>query len=97
MDGNELRLLLKASNEIFLAKGNYKGPVKEEKSTINFAFASLVATKNIKKGEKITKNNIFPKRPGIGDFKADSYYKVIGKKAKNFIEKNTLLKRKDII
>ena len=97
MDGNELRLLLKASNEIFLAKGNYKGPVNEEKSTINFAFASLVATKNIKKGEKITKNNIFPKRPGIGDFGANSYYKVIGKKAKNFIKKNTLLKNKDII
>ncbi len=97
MDGSELRLLLEASNEIFLAKGNYKGPVKEEKSTINFAFASLVATKNIKKGEKITKNNIFPKRPGIGDFKANSYYKVIGKKAKNFIKKNTLLKNKDII
>lgn len=97
MDGKELRLLLKASNEIFLAKGNYKGPVKEEKSTINFAFASLVATTDIKKGEKITKNNIFPKRPGIGDFKAKSYYKVIGKKTKNFIKKNTLLKNKDII
>tara|TARA_A100001015_G_C14998298_1_gene717195 strand:+ start:639 stop:1667 length:1029 start_codon:yes stop_codon:yes gene_type:complete len=97
MDGNELRLLMKASNEIFLAKGNYKGPVKEEKSTINFAFASLVTTKDIKKGEKITKKNIFPKRPGTGDFKANSYFKVIGKKAKNFIKKNTLLKRKDII
>ncbi len=96
MDGNELRLLLKASNEIFIAKGNFKGPVKEEKSTIDFAFASLVSTKNIKKGEKITKENIFPKRPGTGDFKASSYNKIIGKRAKNFIKINTLIKKKDI-
>ncbi len=96
MDGDELKLLLRASNEIFMAKGNYKGPVKEEKSTINFAFASLVSTKNIKKGEKITKENIFPKRPGIGDFKADSYNKLFGKRAKNFIKINTLIKKKDI-
>jgi N-acetylneuraminate synthase len=96
MDGEELKTLMIATNEIFLAKGNHKGPVKEEKSTINFAFASLVATKDIKKGEKITKENIFPKRPGIGYFKAESYYKVLGKKVKNFIKKNTLIKKKDI-
>ncbi|MDG1051844.1 MAG: N-acetylneuraminate synthase family protein, partial [Flavobacteriaceae bacterium] len=96
MDGRELKILLAATNEVFLSKGNYKGPVKEEKSTIKFAFASLVATKNIKKGEKITKQNIFPKRPGVGDFKADSYYKLIGKTSKNFIRANTLIKKKDI-
>jgi N-acetylneuraminate synthase len=96
MDGNELRSLLAATNEIHLAKGNYKGPVKEEKSTINFAFASLVSTKDIKKGDRITKKNIFPKRPGIGDFDAKSYYKILGKKAKNFIKCNTLIKKKDI-
>ena len=96
MDGSELKLLLKASNEIFTARGNYKGPVNEEKSTIKFAFASLVTTKKIKKGEKITKKNVFPKRPGTGDFKADAYNKVLGKKAKNFIKENTLLKKEDI-
>ena len=96
MDGNELRMLLNASNEIFMARGNFKGPVKEEESTIKFAFASLVATKNIKKGEIISENNIFPKRPGTGDFKAKSYYKVLGKRAKNFIKENTLIKKKDI-
>ena len=65
MDGNELRMLLNASNEIFMARGNFKGPVKEEESTIKFAFASLVATKNISKGEIISENNIFPKRPEL--------------------------------
>ena len=79
-----------------MARGNFKGPVKEEESTIKFAFASLVATKNISKGEIISENNIFPKRPGTGDFKAKSYYKVLGKRAKNFIKENTLIKKKDI-
>ena len=82
MDGNELKLLLNASNEVFVAKGKYKGPVKEEKSTMRFAFASIVSTRDIKKGEKLSKNNIFPKRPGTGDFKAISYNELIGKKNK---------------
>ena len=72
------------------------GVSKSSKRNLN-SKRSIYISQYIKKGEKITKNNIFPKRPGIGDFKANSYYKIIGKKAKNFIEKNTLLKRKDII
>lgn len=97
MTGDEFKSLNHGANQIFLAKGDYKGPIKEEKSTIDFAFASLVATKNIAKGEKLSKFNIFPRRPGTGDFKAKSFYSVIGKKAKNFISKNTLIKFKDII
>ena len=96
MDGKELKILLNASEQIFNARGNFKGPVKEEKSTINFAFASIVSTKNIKKGEKLTKENIFPKRPGTGDFKASEYKKVLGRKARFFIRKNVLIKKKDI-
>jgi len=96
MTGSELKILQTAANEVFLAKGDYKGPVKEEKSTINFAFASLVATKDIKKGDTISKKNIFPRRPGIGELKAKSFYDILGKKAKNFIQKNTLIKLKDI-
>lgn len=96
MDGSELKILLKAANDVYIAKGNYKGPVKEENSTIKFAFASLVSTENINKNEKITKENIFPKRPGTGYFKASSYYDIIGKRAKNFIKANTLIKKKDI-
>jgi len=48
------------------------------------------------KGEKLTKNNIFPKRPGIGDFLAKDYKNIIGKIAKVNINKNTLIRKKDI-
>ena len=53
MDPGELKSLINGSKIIFSAKGDHKGPVKEERQTIKFAFASAVATKNILKGEKI--------------------------------------------
>ena len=35
---------------------------------MKFAFASVVAIKNIKKGSMLNKKNIWVKRPGTGDF-----------------------------
>ena len=96
MDPNELKTLIKGSNEIFKAKGAGKKAIKGENSTLKFAFASVVATKEIKKGFKITKENCFPKRPGIGDFLAKDYKKVLGKTAKQTIKKNTLIKKNQI-
>ena len=58
MDPIELKELLIGTDEIFKMRGGKKEPAKEEQVTINFAFATVVATKNIKKGEKITKKNI---------------------------------------
>lgn len=96
MDPNELKTLIKGSNEIFKAKGSGKKAVKGENSTLKFAFASVVATEEIKKGSKFTKRNCFPKRPGIGDFLAKDYKKVLGKTAKKTIRKNTLIKKNQI-
>ena len=96
MDQKELSDLLIGSNEIFKAKGSIKKAVNAEKSTIKFAFASVVSTKQILKGEILSKYNIFPKRPGIGDFLAKDYNKLIGKVALKNIKKNTLIKKKDI-
>tara|TARA_Y100000590_G_scaffold256811_1_gene288415 strand:+ start:8319 stop:9350 length:1032 start_codon:yes stop_codon:yes gene_type:complete len=97
MDGYELKQLINGVNEIFEARGSIKKAVKEEISTMKFAFASVVATREIKKGENLTKKNIFPKRPGIGDYLAKDYKKIIGKKAKNLIKKNSLVKKTDIL
>ena len=55
-----------------------------------------MATEEIKKGCKITKKNCFPKRPGIGDFLAKDYKKVLGKTANKTIKKNTLIKKNQI-
>ena len=70
-----------------------KKAVGDEKFTSRFAFASLVATEEIRKYKKITKENCFPKRPGIGDFLAKDYKNVLGKKVIRTVKKNTLIKK----
>jgi len=50
------------------------------------------ATKDILKGQKLSKKNIFPRRPGIGDFLAKDYKMLIGKTARINIKNNTLIK-----
>ena len=65
MDFDDLKNLIKGSNEIFLARGGKKKPLKEEKKTIAFAFPSVVSLKNLSPGMKLTKDNIFLKRPGV--------------------------------
>tara|TARA_B100001248_G_C27395524_1_gene465254 strand:- start:2399 stop:3427 length:1029 start_codon:yes stop_codon:yes gene_type:complete len=97
MDKGELKDLIFGAEQIFLSKGsNNKKPVKEETKTINFAFASAVATKNLYPGEKLSLKNFFLKRPGIGDFNIHNYKKLIGKKLKKAIKENTLIKKTHI-
>ena len=78
-----------------------KVPEKEmrklEKKTIDFAYSSVVSIKSIKKGEILSKENIWVKRPGLGDFLAKDYEKVLGKKTRRKIEINKYLKKKDLI
>jgi len=63
---------------------------------IDFAFATVVTIKPIKKGEKLTKENIWIKRPGTGEIKAEYYNKILGKIANNNIEVDKHIKWKDI-
>ena len=64
----------------------------EEKPTIDFAYATVVAIQNIKKGEKLTKENVWVKRPGTGEIKAVEYKKVLGQLATTNIKKDQQLK-----
>ena len=97
MTPNELNDLILGSKNIHSAlKGKNKNITKEEKITARFAFGSVVATKYIRKGEKLTKKNIFTRRPGTGFFSATDYQKILGKKAKKNINLNSQLKRGDI-
>ncbi len=89
----DLKNLLQASKEIHVSLKGKKIPTKSENITMRFAFASIITTKNIKKGEKITFKNIWFKRPGTGYFLAKDYKKVIGKTAKKNIKANTHLSK----
>ena len=74
-----------------------KDILKEEQGIIDFAYACVVSTADIKKGEKFSEKNIWVKRPGTGEIKAVDYKKVIGKKASKDIPKDIQLKYKDFI
>ncbi len=96
MDHTALKDLINGSRIIFSARGDNKNPIEEEKQTIAFAFASVVAIKDIKKGQILTKENIWVKRPGNGDFLAKDIQNLYGKIAKHDIIKGHQLKKRDI-
>jgi sialic acid synthase SpsE len=80
MDPKALKELIDGSSEIALMRGGKKEAAPEEQVTINFAFATVVAIQNIKKGEVLTKENIWVKRPGSGEIKAEYFNTLLGKK-----------------
>ncbi len=85
--------LIKGVNLIHKAIPGGIKPILREKKTANFAFASVVADRDLEKGTILTKNNIWVRRPGNGDFKAEEYYSLIGKKVKVKVKKNTQIKK----
>jgi N-acetylneuraminate synthase len=93
LDPLELRSLIEGTKTIFNAMKGEKKALKEEAKTIAFAFASVAAVKDIKKGEIFSKNNIFPIRPGNGFFKIKDYKILLGKKSKSNIKKGEQIKK----
>ncbi len=96
MDPKSLSDLIMGANTIFEARGFIKEPIKEENPTIAFAFASVVAIKDIEIGETLDEKNIWVKRPGGGDFSADKYELLIGKKTIKKIKKGYQIAKSDI-
>lgn len=96
MDPKALSELIEGSSTIFLARGGEKKSVKAEKPTIAFAFASVVAIKDIQPDEKLSEENIWVKRPGGGDFSVREYENLLGKVAKYSIICGQQIKRSQI-
>jgi sialic acid synthase SpsE len=81
MDEQATNELLLSSNEMWQMRGGVKEPALEEQVTIDFAFATVCAIKPIRKGDVLTKENIWVKRPGTGKILAEHYNDLIGKVA----------------
>jgi N-acetylneuraminate synthase len=96
MDPTTLNELIIGSKEIAKMRGGKKEAAKEEQVTIDFAFATVVTIKPIKKGELFSKDNLWVKRPGTGEIKAEFFNEIIGKYATKDIEKDIHL-TKDMI
>jgi sialic acid synthase SpsE len=91
IDPSELKDLVEGSRAIFKAIGGKKNILTEEQPTINFAYACVVAIKDISAGEKLSMNNIWVKRPGTGEIKAVDFEKLLGKVAKRDLPLHTQL------
>lgn len=97
MDPVALSELIQGSNEIFKMRGGEKKPLNEEQVTIDFAYATVVAIKDINEGEVFTKDNIWVKRPGTGEILAEHFEKCLNQKAKRKIFSGEHLQKSDVI
>lgn len=96
MDPAAMRELIEGSAQIALMRGGEKGPAKEEQVTIDFAFATVVSIAKIKKGDLFTKENLWVKRPGTGDIKAEFFSSILGKVANKDIQADEHISWSDI-
>ncbi|CAM3494700.1 N-acetylneuraminate synthase [Campylobacter upsaliensis] len=97
MDENALKELIIQSEQIALMRGlnAKKEAAKEEQVTIDFAFASVVSIKPIKRGEILSEENIWVKRPSLGGIPAREFENILGKKALRDIECDSQLSKED--
>ena len=95
MDEENCKALIEGSHIIWEQSGGTKGPAKEEQVTIDFAFATVCSIKTIKKGEVLSMENIWVKRPGTGTILAEYFNSILGKKATRNIENDEQLNWED--
>lgn len=77
----ELRDLIQGSRAIHEALGSGKEVLAEEQPTIAFAYSCVVTIDAIKRGESLSAENIWVKRPGTGSILAKHYDSILGKVA----------------
>jgi N-acetylneuraminate synthase len=91
LDFNDFHDLVKGIRILEAASGSIKKVHSKEKVIREWAFRSLVSTRDIEAGEIITEEHIWSKRPGTG-IPSKQMNQMIGKVAVEYIPKNTLLK-----
>lgn len=95
IDESQLAELIRGCNSIFeQMKGDKNQIASKEKITKKFAFASIVSSKDIKKGEKFSDKNLHLKRPGTGELKFKDMEDILGKKSSKNIIKNIQIKKR---
>ena len=96
MDPKSAKELIEGSKIIFKARGGSKGLIDEEKAVSGFAFASVVSIKDIKRGDILSYENIWVKRPGGGYYNTNDFEKILGKRALRDIKKDVQIRKDDI-
>jgi len=96
MDPDALAELILGAEIIQKSTAGKKGPVAEEQGTIDFAYASVVTTQPILKGEVLSRENLWVKRPGTGEFLAKDFDRLLGACACVDLDADVQVKKSDI-
>ncbi|HHX95326.1 MAG TPA: N-acetylneuraminate synthase, partial [Clostridia bacterium] len=91
LEPHELKAIVSAIRNVELAMGDgVKKPTPSEKKNIAVARKSIVASRNIKKGEVFTEDNLTTKRPGNG-ISPMRWYEVLGQRAVRDFKEDELI------
>jgi N-acetylneuraminate synthase len=97
MDPKDLKELVEGSRAIHDALGGRKTILPEEQPTIDFAYACVVTTRDLAKGDITTADNLWVKRPGTGEIRAVHYEQVLGRQVKRPLPRNAQLAWDDLV
>lgn len=97
MDPQAMSELIRDSARLQKMRGGSKGAVEAEAPTIAFAFASVVAYSDIAEGEALSKDNLWVRRPGTGDFLAPDYNDLLGRKTRRAIAAGKQISKEDLV
>ena len=91
LDPNELKSMVDAVRSVEIALGNgIKGPMPSELENIKIVRKSIIASNDIKQGEKFTEYNMVVKRPGTG-ISPMEYWSMCGKVSRYDIIQDTVI------
>lgn len=96
IDPAELRDLVLGSRAIHAALGGGKGILPEEQPTIDFAYACVVTLRDLPAGTTLTPADLWVKRPGTGEIRAEAYEKVLGRVLRRPLAANRQLRWDDL-
>ncbi|KQC04380.1 MAG: CMP-N-acetylneuraminic acid synthetase [Methanoculleus sp. SDB] len=96
IDMSDLAELVDGIRKIEAALGSRKRVQEREKQIREWAFRSVVSTRDIPAGTVLSREMLCTKRPGTG-IPSKDLPSLVGKKTRNSIGKNTLVKKEDII
>ena len=96
IEPRELADLISGADAIWQARGGAKTILPEEQPVIDFAYATVVSIKPIRKGDAFDLENVWVKRPGLGPIKAERLEEILGKLATRDLEADTHIQPGDV-
>jgi len=96
IEPDELDNLIVGSRAVWEANNGNKSRLIEEQPVIDFAYASVVTIVPIAKGDTLSPDNLWVKRPGNGEILANEYATCLGRRATCDLDSDVQLKRQDI-